>query len=257
MQLLAVEQTNHLFLSYLLVDLCHIIAKFPTLVRGPGLKVSTPAQTKHPGWYLEFEFQTTQGGADMLAHHGLFIFCAAACGGCRVLGFAFGWLIIGEVRQCLSVVFPLPSWLRQCLFLADFQASTVLLGVRWLLINTGRGGSAAMAVANACFALTFFITRVVIYGLGLAELALQLADRAGTPIRDTSCCCHPLTDVPYLLPGPRSEGRAEAFGSLDALVEPAVWVVLVLLLGGMLLNLMWFKSIMSIALGGKKKKKVQ
>ena len=41
------------------------------------------------------------------------------------------------------------------------------------------------------------------------------------------------------------------------MVEPAVWVVLVLLLGGMLLNLMWFKSIMSIALGGKKKKKVQ
>ena len=26
---------------------------------------------------------------------------------------------------------------------------------------------------------------------------------SGTPIRDTSCCCHPLTGVPYLRPGPR------------------------------------------------------
>ena len=26
---------------------------------------------------------------------------------------------------------------------------------------------------------------------------------SGNPIRDTSCCCHPLTGVPYLRPGPR------------------------------------------------------
>ena len=28
----------------------------------------------------------------------------------------------------------------------------------------------------------------------------------GTPIRDTGCCCHPLTCVPYLRPGPRRDG---------------------------------------------------
>ena len=30
---------------------------------------------------------------------------------------------------------------------------------------------------------------------------------SGTPIRDTSCCCHPLTTVPYLRPGPRTARR--------------------------------------------------
>ena len=29
---------------------------------------------------------------------------------------------------------------------------------------------------------------------------------SGTPIRDTSCCCHPLNGVPYLRPGPRTAG---------------------------------------------------
>ena len=29
-------------------------------VRHPELKVRTPAHTKHPGWYLEFEFRLTQ-----------------------------------------------------------------------------------------------------------------------------------------------------------------------------------------------------
>ena len=28
-----------------------------------------------------------------------------------------------------------------------------------------------------------------------------------TPIRDRSCCCHPLTGVPYLRPGPRRPNR--------------------------------------------------
>ena len=30
---------------------------------------------------------------------------------------------------------------------------------------------------------------------------------SGNPIRDTSCCYHPLTDVPYLRPGPRRDHR--------------------------------------------------
>ena len=31
--------------------------------------------------------------------------------------------------------------------------------------------------------------------------------RSGTPIWDTGCCCHPLTGVPYLRPGPRAGCR--------------------------------------------------
>ena len=30
----------------------------------------------------------------------------------------------------------------------------------------------------------------------------------GTPIRDTSCCCHPLTGVPYLRHGPRTRWQS-------------------------------------------------
>ena len=36
-----------------------------------------------------------------------------------------------------------------------------------------------------------------------ADFVADLAAWSVTPIRDTSCCCHPLTDVPYLRPGPR------------------------------------------------------
>lgn len=64
----AIEQTNHLFLSYLLVDLCHMLASFPRL-----------------------------GGLDMIAHHVVFIVCSAVCGSLRVLPFPFAWLILGEL----------------------------------------------------------------------------------------------------------------------------------------------------------------
>ena len=47
----------------------------------------------------------------------------------QVLAFSFSWLILAE-------------------------ASTVWMGIRWLLINTGRGDSTAMHIANACFGAT-------------------------------------------------------------------------------------------------------
>ena len=34
---------------------------------------------------------------------------------------------------------------------------------------------------------------------------------SGTPIRNTRCCCQPLTGVPYLRPGPRTFGGASLF----------------------------------------------
>jgi hypothetical protein len=64
----AIEQTNHLFLSYLLIDLCHMLASFPRL-----------------------------GGFDMIAHHTVFITCSMVCGILRVLPFPFAWLILGEL----------------------------------------------------------------------------------------------------------------------------------------------------------------
>ena len=63
-----IELTNHLFLSYLIYDLCHMVAAFPTL-----------------------------GGWDMMAHHTVFIICSGVCGTLRVLGFPFAWLIVGEL----------------------------------------------------------------------------------------------------------------------------------------------------------------
>ena len=64
----SIEQTNHLFLSYLLVDLAHMLASFPRL-----------------------------GGSDMIAHHTVFITCSVVCGSLRILPFPFSWLILGEL----------------------------------------------------------------------------------------------------------------------------------------------------------------
>jgi hypothetical protein len=64
----AIEQTNHLFLSYLLFDMLHMVAAFPKL-----------------------------GGFDMIAHHTVFIICSAVCGSLCALPFPFAWLILGEL----------------------------------------------------------------------------------------------------------------------------------------------------------------
>ena len=47
------------------------------------------------------------------------------------------------------------------------EVSTLFLNLRWFLIQTGRGDSAALHRTNYAFATTFFITRVVIMALGL------------------------------------------------------------------------------------------
>ena len=86
------------------------------------------------------------GGVDTVAHHLGFIGASAICGTYRMLPFPFAWLTTGEL-------------------------SSIALNIRWFLINSGRGDSGALQVAQLAFALLFAATRVIIYGLGLAHLA--------------------------------------------------------------------------------------
>jgi len=64
---LLVAETNTLFLSYLLYDLCHVLHRYPRL-----------------------------GGMDTVIHHALFATCALVNGTYGLMAFAFGWLALGE-----------------------------------------------------------------------------------------------------------------------------------------------------------------
>ena len=64
---LLVAETNTLFLSYLLYDLCHVLHRYPRL-----------------------------GGMDTVVHHALFAACALINGTYGLMAFAFGWLAVGE-----------------------------------------------------------------------------------------------------------------------------------------------------------------
>ena len=117
----ATETTNVLFLSWLLYDLAHVLLSFPAL-----------------------------GAADTVAHHAGFICASAICGAHRILPFAFGWLIVGEL-------------------------SSPLLNVRWLLIQSGRGASPLLQRVNVGFALAFVAFRVALGAAGMAHLAVHRA----------------------------------------------------------------------------------
>lgn len=64
---LNVAQTNIVFLSYLLYDLCHILHQYPKL-----------------------------GGLDTVLHHVLFASCSLINGTFGLMAFCFGWLVVGE-----------------------------------------------------------------------------------------------------------------------------------------------------------------
>ncbi|KAL3756958.1 hypothetical protein ACHAWU_007337 [Discostella pseudostelligera] len=64
---LSVAQTNTLFLSYLLYDLCHVLHQYPKL-----------------------------GGVDTILHHILFASCSLINGTFGLMAFCFGWLVVGE-----------------------------------------------------------------------------------------------------------------------------------------------------------------
>ena len=128
------------------------------------------------------------GGADSVAHHVGFICASLVCGLHEIFPFPFAWLISGEL-------------------------SSILLNIRWLLINSGRGDTRALLAANNTFVVLFFATRVVGYGAGLAHLWV---------VRDH---LRQLDDV---------------------VARPLLLVVLTLVVGGFGLNLMWMFKIVQM-----------
>lgn len=134
------------------------------------------------------------GGFDTIAHHSLFMI-ASLINGCYVIMlFPFTWLIMGEI-------------------------STIFLNIRWILIQTGRGSTSYLKLSNVMFAVTFFLTRVVLYGWGLIHLGMNI-------------------DVVMDVPAPRF----------------LVIVVLTLVVGGFALDLFWMNSIYKLAVGSPSKK---
>ena len=86
------------------------------------------------------------GGVDTIVHHTLFALCSVINGTYGLMAFQFGWLIIGEV-------------------------STIFLNVRWFLLKSGRGGeSVLLDKVNGLFAITFFISRIGVYTIGIIHL---------------------------------------------------------------------------------------
>ena len=128
------------------------------------------------------------GGADVIAHHVLFAAASYVCGSNRVFPWPFAWLIIGEL-------------------------STLPLNLRWVLIQSGRGDTRLMKWTNRSFAFTFFLGRVVVYGLGLLHLFRNWH--------------------------PHVEEACERVTGLR--------IVCALFVAGYLLNLIWFRRIVRVA----------
>ena len=128
------------------------------------------------------------GGMDVIAHHVLFALASYVCGSNRVFPWPFAWLIIGEL-------------------------STLPLNLRWGLIQSGRGGTTIMQWTNRAFAGTFFVGRVVVYGLGLLHLW-----KSWHPHVEEAC-----------------------------LRVPGLRFVCALFVAGYLLNLVWFRRIVVMA----------
>ena len=101
-------------------------------------------------------------------------------------------------------------------WLAVGEFSTLPLNVRWLLIQLGRGSTGAMATTNWCFAVSFFLCRILAYGLGLFHLFSN-----------------------WSFVGPLV-GRT-----------PYLGLVVALLCAGYLLNLVWFRHIVRMAASGR------
>mmetsp|Transcript_10480 Transcript_10480/g.33199 ORF Transcript_10480/g.33199 Transcript_10480/m.33199 type:complete len:317 (-) Transcript_10480:233-1183(-) len=93
-------------------------------------------------WYPQL------GGADTVAHHVGFAIVSAIHGLTGCLPLPFAWLISTEL-------------------------SSPFLNIRWFLINSGRGDTGMMHATNVAFALSFFLSRVLLYGVGVVHLALH------------------------------------------------------------------------------------
>ena len=89
------------------------------------------------------------GGIDTIVHHIVFLTCSIINGWYGLLPFAYSWLIVGEL-------------------------STIFLNLRWFFIKTGRGGNTqTFRLIQYIFAITFFVTRVLIYVGGVYNLFYQ------------------------------------------------------------------------------------
>ena len=142
------------------------------------------------------------GGLDTVWHHIAFLVCSFIAGTYGILPFAMAWLLVGET-------------------------STIPLNLRWILINTNRGDTPALHATNMAFAVSFFIVRCIIYGLGLFHLLWSLKSEAQVRV--------------VLLDNRRGD-----------LPRSFLYLVVALLVGGYGLNLMWFRKILAMAQRGKK-----
>ena len=136
------------------------------------------------------------GGVDMIAHHTGFIACGLVCGSYRVCPFPFAWLICGEL-------------------------STPFLNLRWYLkLVGGNKESTGMKVNNVVFALLFFVSRVVVYGLGLAHIVANRTFLMG--------------------------------GNMNNIPLPLISLVFGLLTGGYAMNLVWWNKVFRLGMGWKR-----
>lgn len=91
------------------------------------------------------------GELDTVMHHITFLACACVAGYYHALPFVFGWLIVGEF-------------------------STPILNLRWALIKLGNTKGTTFLITESVFGVTFIITRLFIYGAGLAHFAWMLVN---------------------------------------------------------------------------------
>lgn len=85
------------------------------------------------------------GGIDTILHHVLFAMCSVINGTYGIMPYPFGWLVVGEI-------------------------STIFLNTRWFLLKSGREHSKFLNVTNRLFALAFFVTRNIVYTIGMIHL---------------------------------------------------------------------------------------
>ena len=131
------------------------------------------------------------------------------------------------------------------------------LGARWFLIKTGRGADRAMDVANLLFAVSFIVTRIVIYAMGLVQLIWDLflsgpaGDQEGQVLESLPQCGTRLMreeqehELEQFQTETAKEHDASLFGCERA--QQMIYGVVALLVAGQVLNLIWASQIVRMA----------
>mmetsp|Transcript_3768 Transcript_3768/g.6588 ORF Transcript_3768/g.6588 Transcript_3768/m.6588 type:complete len:263 (+) Transcript_3768:163-951(+) len=126
------------------------------------------------------------GTFDVLLHHFAFLIAACVALNYQIMHFPFSWLVICEL-------------------------STVFLNVRWLALKLGLPEK-FVTVVSILMAILFGLTRVVLYGVGLAHLIMNLNLIVGVP-------------------------------------KPVLIGIVALLTGGYGVQIFWFRKIVLISMG--------